>query len=297
MFFFVVCICKIYSMRCNVFLWVCTATIIAVSCGSGRQLSKYESVATVQWQRDSVYIDGNADDWPPLPFADSKLGIRYGFANDSNYFYIRLISSNELTTQRILRAGLSFTLNNHGIREDNGAAVIVFPTGNRVQNGNRMLNDRPELLQNNRMALNAVADYSLVGFPNSKTPENYDYGKPNPDGIELAVSLNDAGALVYEAAVPLRALYSNAPPNVALRKSLAVALSIDNIPGEAGRRGGGGISIGGGLGFGSFGTGGGMGLSIGTGSLGRIGGGGSNGKPTRIWQELNLTNPGRKTGQ
>jgi hypothetical protein len=274
------------------------STALLSSCGGSRNLAQNNPVATSQWQQDSVFIDGNADDWSqPLPFADSKLGIRYGFANDSNYVLIRLASNNEGMIQRILRGGLTVFLNNRGAKDENGAAAIVFPTGNRVQKGDRMLNDKPELLQNKRMALNAVADYSLFGFPNSKTPENYDYGKPNPDGIELAVGLNTAGELIYEAAIPLRTLYANATPNAALRKALAVEFSIDNIPGETGRRGGGGgISFGGGLGFGSFGTGGGVGLSIGTGSLGRIGGG-STGKPTRFWPELVLTTPGKKTAQ
>ncbi len=152
-----------------------------------------------------------------------------------------------------------------------------------------MLNDRPELQQNKQVALNAVEDYSLFGFRQIKTAENFDYGKTNVEGIEVAIGLNSANAVVYEAMIPLNSFLIRNELGTSSRRNIAVEFALETIPGESGSRGGGGgVSIGGGLGFGSFGSGGGIGLSIGSGSLANIGGGRKQGKPTKIWKELLL---------
>ena len=273
------------------------ASLGFMSCASSKNNSQTDFVRTLNWQKELPAIDGSDADWvKPLAFTEPKIGLFYTVSNDKENLYIQALSNNEVTIQRILRAGLTVYLNAHGVKEEAGSAGISFPTGNRVQKGDRMLNDRPELQQNKRVALNAVEDYSLFGFHEIKTPENFDYGKRNPEGVELGIGINSGGELVYEALVPLASFLSKNEIAALNRKSVAVEMVIDNLPDQPGsqRSGGGGISIGGGLGFGSFGSGGGIGLSIGSGSLGRIGGGGNkNGKPTRIWNEFMFAREGK----
>lgn len=279
-------------MKRTLILYGISAILIAMillACGSSKNVQQSAIVQSIPWQRDSFVANGDDADWvSALTPLDEKLGISYGVSNDKDNLYIRLSSQNEITIQRILRGGLTVYINNHGVKEEAGAAGISFPTGNRVQKGDKLLNDRPELQQNKHVALDAVQDYSLFGFRDIKTPENFDYGKPNPAGIELGIGLNNAGAVVYEVTVPLTAFLAEADLRNPGRKSFALGFVLDPVPGQGGSRGGGGLSIGGGFGFGSFGSGGGVGLSIGTGSLGRIGGGGKQGKSTHIWQELLL---------
>ena len=271
-------------------LFTIASLLIFAACSSSKNSRQSDIVQPVHWQRDSLSIDGDDADWvKPLAFTDSKLGFSYTVSNDRENLYILATSNNESTIQRILRGGLTVYINSHGVKEEAGAAGISFPTGNRVQKGERMLNERPEIQQNKKVALNAVEDYSLFGFQDLKTPENFDYGKRNPERIQLGIGLNPAGELVYEALIPLASFLNKNELANMNRKSFAIGMVIENLPGQASsqRGGGGGISIGGGLGFGSFGSGGGMGISIGSGSLGRIGGGsGRNGKPTKIWNEL-----------
>jgi hypothetical protein len=144
---------------------------------------------------------------------------------------------------------------------------------------------------NKNAALANAKDYSLFGFTKVQSVENYDLGRENPDGIEVNIGLNNTGALVYEAIVPFTALFNQSGAVNAPGRDIAIGLVIDDVPGEQGQRGGrgGGVSIGGGLGFGSFGSAGGLGLSIGTGALG--GGRGRQGtalKQTKIWKEFTL---------
>ena len=96
-------------------------------------------------------------------------------------------TNNETTIQRILSGGLTVYLNNHGVKDEPGAAGISFPTGNMSRQANKMMNDRPEYRNNKHVALDAVQDYSLFGFNTIKTQQNFDYGKTNAEGIEVSI--------------------------------------------------------------------------------------------------------------
>lgn len=259
------------------------------SCSSAKKSQQSDLVQQSAFQKDSLQIDGSNNDWhQALLFRDDKLELAYSVSNDATNLYVRALTKKEETIQRILRGGLTLYINRHGVKEEIGAAGISFPTGNPVKKEGRMLNDRPEIRQNIHVALSAVADYSLFGFTEIKTPENYDYGNPNPAGVLLGIGLSSTNELVYEAKIPLSSFMSANEASNLSRRSLGIGWVLETIPGEEKRRnGGGGISIGGGIGMGSFGSGGGIGLSMGSGSLGRIGGGKKD-KPVKIWQEVVL---------
>lgn len=268
--------------------------LVMISCGTARNSQQVVAEA-VNYEKEPLKIDGNNTDWQgALQFWDDKQAIAYSITNDNDWLYIRALSKNNTTIQKILRGGLTVYINHHGVTEEAGAAAISFPTGNRVKKNGVMLNDKPELQQNNHIALSQVGDYVLFGFPDIKTPENYDYGKPNPAGVELGIGLSASDELVYEARLPLASIMNRNEWLAPGRKTIAVGLVIETIPGESARRGGGGVSIGGGIGMGSFGSGGGIGISIGSGSLGSIGGRKKD-KPVKIWKELILakTPPGK----
>lgn len=283
-------------MKKNLFfvsISVALAMWLLPSCGPAKNSQKSNLVQNSHWQEDSLTVNGDNTDWTNFfTFTDEKTGLSCIVSNDRENVYVLAATANETTIQRILRGGLTVYINNHGVKEEAGAAGISFPTGNRIQQGDKLLNDRPELQQNKQVALAAVQDYSLFGFPDIKTPENFDYGKSNPVGVQLAIGLNATGALVYEAAIPLTSFLSKTAALNPGRASIALGFVLENVPGQPGSGSrGGGLSIGGGLGFGSFGSGGGVGLSIGTGNLGRIGGGNRQGKPTKLWKEMLLSGP------
>lgn len=270
-------------------LIVLFALTIISSCNSSKNSQQSDIVQTIYWQKDSLTIDGNDADWvKPLPYIDQKQALSYAVSNDNNNLYILATTQNEATILRILRGGLTVYINSHGAKEEAGAAGISFPTGNRIQKDGKLLNDRPELQQDKHIALNAVEDYSLFGFREIKTPANYDFGKSNPEGIELGIGLNSSNELVYEAMIPLSSFLNRNELINLNRKNFAIGFVLENIPGQNGSRGGGGVSIGGGMGLGSFGGGGGFGVSIGSGALANIGGR-KQGKPAKIWREFLFT--------
>lgn len=278
------------------FIYGCFCITLLTACGTARQAGSNLPPERIVFQQDSLSIDGDNNDWKgPLAHYDNKLDAAYAITNDAKGLYIRLMTKNNTTMQRILRGGLTVYINQHGVQETAGAAGISFPTGNRVKRGTELLNGHPEIAQSNKAALSAVQDYSLFGFGTDKTPQNFDFGKPNPEGIQLAVGITPSQELVYEASIPFTAFQPGVDWSHWVNKSLSVGLMFETIPGaDMQRRGGGGLSIGGGLGFGDFGYGGsGMGISIGSGSLARIGGGKKQ-KANMLWQDIIPARPPAK---
>jgi hypothetical protein len=200
--------------------------------------------------------------------------------------------NNSATIQRILRAGLTLYINTHGVKQETGAAAIIFPTGNRVVKDGQMLNDREELLHNNRVAITNVVDYSLFGFRQIKISENFDYGKPNKAGVEMGIGINPHQELVYELSVPLLSILNANEINTLTRNSMVIGMLIESLPDASGGSSkGSGVSVGVGMGMGTYGSGGGVGVSFG----GPIGGNRKTmDKPAKIWKEFTLSKGGNR---
>lgn len=263
-------------------------TMVAFGCGPARNAGQSSAVAVAPWQSQELVVNGNDSEWiGNMAFYNEKLKFGYTISNDRYNLYVRILTTDEHTKQQMVRGGLTVLINSHGVKDEHGAAGISFPTGNLNQKNN--VSVRPELNSNLNIALSNARDYSIFGFTNAKTVENYDIEKRNPDGIEVAIGLNSSNAIVYEAMIPFTAIYNQSGAVNAPGRSIAIGFVLEEIPSEqAARNGGGsGISVGGGLGFGSFGSGGGLGISIGTGALG---GGGRNGrlKQNKVWKEIVL---------
>lgn len=275
---------------------IAIVTLFIASCRSSKSNQEY-SFATGKWQPKPILVDGNDSDWiKPLIYTDTKEKFSYSVTNDKDNLYILMSTSNEQTQQKILEGGMTVWINKQGEKSEEGAAGIAFPTGSRsMEEG--IMRGRPELHSEKKMMLAELKDYILMGFSKERTVENYDYGKTNDEGVEVRINFNSTGELVYEALVPLNAVYSKNNLHSYSGRSIAVGFYIEGLlPQQGSRRGsggGGGVSIGGGFGMGSFG-GSGVGVSIGSGSLGRIGGGGRNqqiNKQTKVWKEITLAKP------
>lgn len=265
-------------------------TCLLSACSSSRNMEQVPATATAGWQANTLVADGNDNEWiGNMAFYNEKLKMGYSITSDASTLYIRIRTTNEQTQQQILRGGLTVLINSHGVKDEHGAAGISFPTGNPGGKDNT-LSGRPELSNNINIALSNVKDYSLFGFTTVKTVENYDYGRENPEHIEVGIGLNSSHALVYEAAIPFSAVYNESGAINAPGRSIAIGFVLDVAPSQQGRGNGrgSGISFGGGFGLGSFGSGGGMGLSIGTGALGGGRQGGGALKQDKIWREIVL---------
>jgi hypothetical protein len=266
-------------------------------CRSSRGDRDANAGATAAWQRQPLTIDGSDKDWvKPLPYFNKQEQLNYSLSNDGQNLYIQMSTKSPQEQQKIIQGGMVVWINNRADKSIPEAVGIGYPLDKRNdRDRNLMAQARPDRYKEKPITLEDRRDYELYGFNSNKDSsiESFVYGDDNPEGVVMRMDFSDAGELIYEAAVPLAALYPGSGSRSYVGKSLAVGFIIQGLPpGSQAPHGGGGgpeIGVGGGMGFGSFGSGGGIGLSIGTGSFGR--GGGSNKqlfKEAQVWQVVEL---------
>ncbi|MBS1606405.1 MAG: hypothetical protein JST42_27355 [Bacteroidetes bacterium] len=270
---------------------------IATSCGSSRSAQKADP-ASGAWQQQPLTIDGSDKDWTkPLPYSVKSDQLSYAVTNDNQNLYILMTTSSPQEQQKIIQGGMTVWVNTKGEKSYAGAVGIGYPLDPHTDRDKNLMEEaQPQRKNNKPVTLEDKHDYQLYGFDNGQIP-TFTYGDTNTQGIVMRMDYNDAGALVYEASVPLQTLYPGHNPSSSYAsKTVAVGFLIEGLlPGTDVPRGGGGggptIGVGGGVGFGSFGSGGGLGISIGTGSL--IGGGGGGRKQlfrqSEVWQTVQLS--------
>jgi hypothetical protein len=281
----------------------CVISLILVSgCRSMKSEKQDADSQTAIWQKQPLVIDGSDSDWvKPLAYYDRKEKISYGVSNDKDNIYLMLSTRDPMEQQKILQGGMTVWINKQAQKDETAGVGIGFPTDSR-NNHDRdiMAAAQPDRYKDKKITLDDLKDYSLYGFKQGDTVENYEYGQKNDENVEVEMNYNAAGDLIYEAIVPLRAVFPKNSATAYIGKMVGVGIFVEGLPPTPGsRRAGGGspVSVGGGLGFGlgmgGFG-GGGMGISIGSGAFGR--GGGRNGdkqmyEQGKIWQVVSLARP------
>jgi hypothetical protein len=284
-------------------LAILTIGTIATSCGSSRSAQKADPTSGA-WQQQPLTIDGSDKDWTkPLPYSVKSDQLSYAVTNDNQNLYILMTTSSPQEQQKIVQGGMTVWVNTKGDKSYAGAVGIGYPLDPHTDRDKSLMEEaQPQRKNNKPVTLEDKHDYQLYGFDNGQIP-TFTYGDANTQGIVMRMDYNDAGALVYEASIPLQTLYPGHNTNSSYAsKTVAVGFLIEGLlPGTDVPRGSGGgggptIGVGGGVGFGSFGSGGGLGISIGTGSL--IGGGGGGRKQlfrqSEVWQTVQLSG---STGQ
>jgi hypothetical protein len=242
-------------------------------------------------------IDGNDSDWVrPLPGLDAGEKLTYAMTNDADNLYVMISTKDPAEQNKILSGGMTVWVNNQADKTNDNAIGLGFPLDPHSSREKQLMAEaRPEVYKDRSAKLDDANEYELYGFSREEPIEHFNYDEENKEGVLVRMNYNQSGDLVYEAKIPLKAVY----PKLShfSGRELAVGIFIEGIPAPPGSRGGGGggggVSIGGGLGFGSFGSGGGIGLSIGSGSLARLGGGGKGSpyKPKKIWHVMTVDKP------
>ncbi len=282
---------------------LCTAVMLMEACSSSRSSESAQPAPTDKgsalWLSQPLTIDGSDKDWPaPLRYIVKEENVHYDFANDGQNLYILVATSNKAEQQKIIQGGMSVWVNTKADKSNGDAVGIGYPLdAHSDPDHNLMAAAQPQRYQSNKpVTLDDKKFYRLYGFDKDSTIQNYTYGDSNSVGVVMRLDYNNAGALIYEAAIPLKTLYPqyNTSSSYASR-SIAVGIFIEGLPPNANAPRGGGsggspVSVGMGMGMGGFGSGVGMGLGFGSG----FGGGRrNNGSPNlyseaQIWQVVQL---------
>jgi hypothetical protein len=278
---------------------LCTAVTLAAGCSSSRGTESAQPAAadkgSALWLSQPLTIDGSDKDWPaPLRYTVKEENVRYDIANDGQYLYVLVATKSQQEMQKMIQGGMSVWVNTKADKTNGDAVGIGYPLDSHSDpDQNLMAQAQPQRYQNNKpVVLEDKKLYALYGFNKDSTVQDYTYGDSNSTGVVIRMDYNPSGELIYEAAIPLRALYPqyNSASSYASR-SLAVGIFIQGLPPNTrvpGQRGGGGgspvsVGVGGGIGTGGFGSGMGMGLGIGLG-----GGGGRRNNSNLLYDDAQI---------
>jgi hypothetical protein len=250
--------------------------LLAAGCSSSRPSEGSEKTQPKAiWQLQPLTIDGNDQDWvKPLPYVVHEENVNYSISNDNRNLYILLATSSRQEQQKIIQGGMSLWVNTKGDKSNGGAVGIGYPLDDRNDPDRKLMEDaQPQRYQNKTVTLADKRSYALYGFSKDSTIRSYTYGDSNSVGVIMRMDYNNKGDLIYEAAIPLQALYPGHDPATSYTThDLAVGIWIEGLPPSAhvpreGGNGGGGSGVGFGVGGGMGGFGPGLGMGIGIGGM------------------------------
>lgn len=166
------------------------------------------------WQSAPVVVDGDNKEWPsPYPNYDSKGKIGYATSNDGSYLYITMQTGDELTEMKILKAGMTVSIDtggkknatfniNYPLQNDASELDLPAPDGDKAS----AVQFEKQLFSRIRKAMETAGQISLDGF--NGCSGGFMTGQANPCGIKVKARINEYKELVWEAAIPLKALYN-----------------------------------------------------------------------------------------
>jgi YD repeat-containing protein len=240
------------------------------------------TAATLQTPPQNIVVDGSIKEWgDSLRYYNAEKRINYALANNKDTLYMAVRVNDRSEQARILRAGITFSINPKGKKKEVFSITYPLSTNGSPINIQRDENSEITTRQDHEALMQAVLTtlrgIKVEGF---KDIEGDMITTSNTYGIKTAVDYDDKGYLICEAAIPLTLLHAD----IASKDEWAFNFKINGITrpvtsqGE-GQEGGGGR---GGRGGGGMGGGGRGGHGGGGGKGGRGGGpGGADGGTDR----------------
>jgi hypothetical protein len=169
------------------------------------------SANTLQPPPANIKIDGNLKDWgDSLRYYNANLKMNYALANDKNNLYIAVRINDRFNQIRVLNGGLTLGINTKGKKSSPYTVTYPAPDPNASHTGS-LLGHTPDgngITQADRddlaaARLNRLRDMELSGF---KDVESNMVTTSNTYGFKFDIDYDASGALVYEAAIPLKFL-------------------------------------------------------------------------------------------
>ncbi len=190
----------------------------SLSCGGSRHSRKSKDVMPGTWQSTPITVDGDSKDWPsPYPNFDAKAKIAYATSNDRQFLYITMETGDEMTQTKILKQGMTVSIDTGGGKEADFQINFPLPNdndeidipkgggGRKQQDGETQFTGRQIDVKLKKMTKNAN-QYSLDGF--IRCNGGFMASQAAPCGIMVSAGIDEYKELVWEAVVPFKAIYN-----------------------------------------------------------------------------------------
>lgn len=241
-----------------------------------------KSIKNLKKSAQNIVVDGNLKDWgDSLNYYNPDKKIHYALAENQENLYFAIRIENRDQQEQAMRNGITLAFNPEGKKKETYS--LTFPSPDRDENSMFIMPKadhaiteqqlKQEDMEERRKAdLLKLRDIQVKGFPDVETDH---ITTANTYGIKTVLQFDDSGALVYEAAIPVKMLHSDLTSkpwafDIKINSFTASNSNHDGLkpPGENGGMGGMGGRQGGMGGGGMRGGGGGMGR----GGMGNMGG-------------------------
>lgn len=237
-----------------------------------------------------ITVDGNLKDWgDSLGYTSEAKRISYGLASDKENLYFAIRIQDRAQQGQAMRNGITLAFNPEGKKKEmysltfpspdqDENSIFVMPKADHAVTEQQLKQEDQE--ERRKADLLKLRDIDVKGFKDIETDH---ISTANTYGIKTVLNFDEQGALVYEAAIPIKMLHSDNSNNkpwmfdIKINSFTAAKGSHDGLrpAGEAGGIGGGGMRgggmNGGGMRGGSGGMRGGGGYGGGQGSYGSSG--------------------------
>jgi len=154
----------------------------------------------------NIAIDGVGQEWgDSLSYYNPEKKIHYALANDKTTLYLVVKTKNPVEQADILNSGITFSVDPKGRKKS--AYSVTFP----VSTGNVMgFKKAPDESLDDKILRASVTRFKKVGVSGFKDIEDETLATTNAFGIQVAVSYDPQGNMVYEEAIPLSLFHAEA---------------------------------------------------------------------------------------
>ncbi|HET6254844.1 MAG TPA: hypothetical protein VFE32_12255 [Puia sp.] len=186
------------------------------------------------YQTTPIAADGLPDDWPlPLRFANASYTLRYDITNDTRNIYVCVLSRDEQTMLRMLRAGITVYFDPKG--QNSRDISLHFPMRKQPDPNIRNRNGEP-LTNGNDSALKAELllqsdSYGTTGFSGIDNGQFAAGDAKSPIRVAIQFSHHDS-LLVYEAIIPAALISGANPGSRNPKKPFSVGIVLNTPSGQ-----------------------------------------------------------------
>jgi len=174
------------------------------------------NLKTIKPPLHPIVVDGNLKDWgDSLGYYNEAKKINYALADDKENLYFAIRIENRAQQEQAMHNGITLAFNPEGKKKE--MYSLTFPSPDRDENNlfampkadhaiTEQQLKQEDMDERRKADLLKLRDIRVKGFPDVETDH---ITTANTYGIKTVLQFDDSGALVYEAAIPIKMLHSD----------------------------------------------------------------------------------------
>jgi hypothetical protein len=180
-------------------------------------------VSDNNWQDKAITVDGKANEWEiPLRYYNEDTKLNYTITNDDSNLYYCIRITDDREESRILTAGMQVWIDTSGNKVQQ--VGIQYPYD---QMKTKTAADSSKINVVNNHSSEYAKEMRLSGFI---PPIDGSMQVPNIYGINVAISKDASGVMIYEGCIPFKTFYKPKLTAVDKNKVFGITIILNALP-------------------------------------------------------------------